>query len=70
MLASLLASPAALAITPLQDLLQLDSGARMNTPGTVINNWQWRFAWSDLDLIDTEKVRAMIEHTDRRQAHV
>lgn len=30
-------------IIPLQDLLRLDSGARMNTPGTVGGgNWSWR----------------------------
>ena len=42
------ASNAALAIVPLQDLLGRDSGARMNTPGTVIGNWRWRFAWADV----------------------
>ena len=44
------ASNAALAIVPLQDLLGRDSGARMNTPGTVIGNWRWRFAWPDVPL--------------------
>jgi 4-alpha-glucanotransferase len=42
------ASPAALAVVPLQDLLACDSRARMNTPGTVGGNWQWRFAWPDV----------------------
>ena len=32
----------ALAIVPLQDLLGLDGAARMNRPGTVGGNWQWR----------------------------
>jgi 4-alpha-glucanotransferase len=32
----------------MQDLLALDSGARMNTPGTVVGNWRWRFAWADV----------------------
>ncbi|QNB44991.1 4-alpha-glucanotransferase [Thermanaerosceptrum fracticalcis] len=31
------------AIVPLQDVLCLDNEARMNTPGTVDGNWQWRF---------------------------
>jgi 4-alpha-glucanotransferase len=31
------------AITPLQDVLSLDSEARMNTPGTSSGNWSWRF---------------------------
>jgi 4-alpha-glucanotransferase len=33
---------AVVAITPLQDLLELDSAARMNTPGTSEGNWHWR----------------------------
>ena len=37
-----LASVAGLAILPLQDVLRLGSEARLNTPGTVIGNWQWR----------------------------
>jgi 4-alpha-glucanotransferase len=31
------------AIVPLQDILGLDSSARMNTPGTAEGNWRWRF---------------------------
>jgi 4-alpha-glucanotransferase len=30
------------AIIPLQDVLGLGSEARMNTPGTVGGNWEWR----------------------------
>jgi 4-alpha-glucanotransferase len=35
-------SPAALAIAPLQDLLDLGAEARMNVPGRAEGNWQWR----------------------------
>lgn len=38
-----LASTAKYAIFPLQDLLGLDSNARMNTPGTADGNWTWRY---------------------------
>lgn len=31
-----------LAIIPFQDILGLDGSARMNTPGTVGGNWEWR----------------------------
>ncbi len=31
------------AIIPMQDLLRLDSDARMNTPGTASGNWGWRY---------------------------
>jgi 4-alpha-glucanotransferase len=36
------ASVARAVIVPAQDLLGLDSWARMNTPGTVEGNWAWR----------------------------
>jgi 4-alpha-glucanotransferase len=36
------ASVARAAIVPAQDLLGLDSTARMNTPGTAEGNWAWR----------------------------
>ncbi|MBP2641902.1 MAG: malQ: 4-alpha-glucanotransferase [Firmicutes bacterium] len=41
-------SRAMLAIIPLQDILGLDSAARMNIPGTATGNWQWRCKPSDL----------------------
>ena len=36
------ATPANLCIVPLQDVLELDSSHRMNTPGKTDGNWQWR----------------------------
>ncbi len=35
-------SPAHTAIIPFQDILTLDSGARLNTPGLTDGNWAWR----------------------------
>lgn len=43
-----LASIANLAIIPMQDILELGAEHRMNTPGTMVDNWQWRFDWSQL----------------------
>lgn len=42
------------AIFPLQDLIGLSSGARMNIPGTAFGNWGWRFTWDMIsdDLVD------------------
>lgn len=37
-----------LAVIPMQDILELDGASRMNTPGTMENNWSWRFDWSQL----------------------
>ncbi len=39
---SVYASPAALAIIPMQDVMGLDSKARMNIPSTLGGNWTWR----------------------------
>ena len=36
------------AIIPMQDLLELDERARLNTPGTTGGNWEWRFKWWQL----------------------
>jgi 4-alpha-glucanotransferase len=36
------ASVANTAIVPMQDLLGLGNEARMNLPGTTVNNWRWR----------------------------
>jgi 4-alpha-glucanotransferase len=35
-------SVAALAIAPLQDVLNLGAEARMNVPGRAEGNWRWR----------------------------
>jgi 4-alpha-glucanotransferase len=37
------ASVSQLAVIPLQDLFDLGAAARMNSPGTVEGNWQWRY---------------------------
>lgn len=42
MIRAVLASVAALAIVPLQDVLSLGTEARMNLPGRVSGNWKWR----------------------------
>ncbi|MEI7491029.1 MAG: 4-alpha-glucanotransferase [Bacteroidota bacterium] len=41
------ASVANTAIVPMQDLLGLDSGSRMNLPGTTGGNWKWRTRLGD-----------------------
>jgi 4-alpha-glucanotransferase len=42
MMESVTASKAALVVFPLQDILNLPTDARMNTPGTSEGNWRWR----------------------------
>ena len=29
-------------IAPIQDILSLDDSCRLNTPGTIKNNWRWK----------------------------
>jgi 4-alpha-glucanotransferase len=41
-----LQSFADMAILPFQDVLDLGSEGRMNYPGTVDGNWEWRFTWN------------------------
>ena len=45
------ASPARLAIVPLQDLLSLGPDARFNLPGRPEGNWQWRYRPEQLDAL-------------------
>ena len=49
---AVLASSAAIAIIPLQDLLGYGRDTRMNTPGKPVGNWEYRVAREQLDLID------------------
>jgi 4-alpha-glucanotransferase len=48
------ASSARLAIIPLQDLLNLGSGARFNTPGQSQGNWTWRYRAEHLRTLSTQ----------------
>ena len=41
-------SPGALAVAPMQDMLNLDERSRMNTPGTPSGNWAWKLSGPDL----------------------
>jgi 4-alpha-glucanotransferase len=56
-----LASVANLAIIPMQDVLALGKGQRMNTPGTAAGNWGWRFAWEQLDAGLAPRLRQLVQ---------
>lgn len=49
-----LSSVARTSIIPMQDVLGLDSSARMNTPATQFGNWGWRLDIEDFDKLDKE----------------
>jgi len=58
-------SRAALAIAPLQDVLDLGPEARMNLPGTEEGNWRWRYAAGDLTPGLAARLRALTEGSGR-----
>lgn len=47
-------------ILPMQDLLMLDSSARMNVPGTITGNWSWRYQWEQLKPETVKKILRFI----------
>ncbi len=59
------ASVADMCLFPMQDVLNLGSEARMNTPSQPENNWAWRFAEGALRTEDAAKLAALMEMTDR-----
>jgi 4-alpha-glucanotransferase len=59
MIRAALASVARLAIFPLQDVLGLGSGSRMNRPGQPSGNWAWRFAGGALTPELAERLAAL-----------
>ncbi len=52
-------------ILQMQDLLALGSESRINTPGTVSGNWQWRMLPGVTDDNLAEKLRSLAHLTDR-----
>lgn len=61
------ASVADLAVFPLQDILGLDSSARMNFPGRGSDNWAWRFNWDQVTGATTDELKLITERYARLQ---
>ncbi len=59
------ASVADTAIVPMQDLLGLGTEARMNMPGKLGGNWQWRMRPGELTDAVVQRFRRMTELFDR-----
>ena len=59
------ASVADLCLVPVQDILDLDAGARMNMPSRASGNWNWRCPEGALTPELAEKLAAIAEVTDR-----
>jgi 4-alpha-glucanotransferase len=55
-------SVAALTIAPLQDVLDLGTGSRMNTPGRAEGNWRWRVT---REMLSTTAFQWLCELTEK-----
>ena len=55
-----LASNARLAVIPMQDLLGLGDGHRMNLPGSSAGNWGWRFEWDAVPVHLADRMRRLV----------
>jgi 4-alpha-glucanotransferase len=58
-------STAALAMAPLQDLLNLGAEARMNVPGRAAGNWRWRCTDEVLSPVAFRRLRDLTETSNR-----
>jgi len=58
-------SVADICLFPLQDVLELGSEGRMNTPSQPENNWAWRYAEGALKPEYAARLAALMEMTDR-----
>ena len=68
-----LQSHADIAIVPFQDVLGLDSESRMNIPGTIDGNWEWRFTWDQVGSYPAERMyelSALYGRTDPNKLHL
>jgi 4-alpha-glucanotransferase len=61
-------SVACTTIIPMQDVLELGSEARMNTPGVPTGNWEWRFSWDQLKPGRTAWLHELARGTGRAPA--
>jgi len=57
---------AAVAIAPLQDLLNLGAEARMNTPGVANGNWAWRSTPEQMHQIPWHQIRESTSRNGRQ----
>ena len=60
-----LTSVANFSVIPVQDVLGLDSDARMNIPSRIDGNWGWRLRGGQLTPELAEKLAMLVEVTDR-----
>lgn len=66
LLRTALMSVADTVVLPFQDLLMLNSDARMNIPGKAFGNWGWRFNWDMLAPDLAQKTGDLVERYGRQ----
>ncbi|MEP6765802.1 MAG: 4-alpha-glucanotransferase [Gemmatimonadaceae bacterium] len=62
-----LASVADTVLIPMQDVLGLNSEARMNLPGRQDGNWKFRFNWGQLETASVRRLAGLIRLFDRQK---
>lgn len=65
MIALAFSSRAQIAIAPMQDFLGLGSEARLNIPGTTMENWRWRLLREQLDPRLKSRVKNLVREASR-----
>ncbi len=55
------------AIFPFQDFMDLGAEHRMNIPGTISNNWIWRYTDKMLNAIDKDRIRHLVYLSNRKR---
>ena len=65
LIAAVMHSVADTAVIPVQDLLGLGTEARMNEPGTTVDNWTWRLRPGQLDGDIVERMARLTLETGR-----
>lgn len=58
-------SRANLSIIPMQDIMSLGEEARMNTPGTIDNNWNWQITTGQVRAALAKRLRQTTKRTNR-----
>jgi 4-alpha-glucanotransferase len=69
MIRQALASRCESAVIPMQDLLELGAQSRMNRPGTVQGNWQWRMASNALKKPLAQRFKSALIQSGRADQH-
>ncbi len=68
MIRAVMGSVAEMTILPLQDVLGLDASARMNTPGTITENWKWKLSSPELLEEPGAKLKMLTELYGRKRS--